>query len=375
MQPTEIATNVTNHLQGDDTENKDNVEQEENNRHSAASKGLDQVNVSPEKVVEQQVGFRVGLVYVYDPLTEFFSQLEGSNNNFIAISTIIPVEGVQMTTGPGRKENTTTLEEFHEQDDTNDQAVRVIPDLQFASQAVTTVIRPLVAACIDMFDMDVRHKNLRLFVTAPPDRLSVDSFSLRMGTWGNRVLHNIGTSYMWATPTPDIQTGTFLWKRGMTREETFVTWNFLFLSEPQFFVGIRSINISDNWRVNMRIPQMDSHRQGFTFMVDDHGSVVLEEVTLQWVATTSNRFRTGTFAVPNTVTLQRPAVIPITFASIDNSHPQVMLGITVIDLQSSVNARVKVSAENITNNTFNIRVETWNKSAIWGLEGRYLLYA
>lgn len=83
MQTSEIATNLTHHFQGDDTENKVNVEQEvlkflfvffnwlrlaqENNHHSSVS-GLDRSNATPE-IVEQKVGARVVLVYVHDLLT------------------------------------------------------------------------------------------------------------------------------------------------------------------------------------------------------------------------------------------------------------------------------------------------------------------
>lgn len=230
--------------------------------------------------------------------------------------------------------------------------------------------RPLVAACIDGFDMDVRHSNLRLFVTIPPAQIGLDRLSLTMGTWGNRILYNIGASYMWATPTSEIQTGTFLWTRGMTREPTFVTWGFMFLTEPQVFVGIRSINVSDNWRVNMQIIRMNSHLQGFSFAVDAPGSVDLEEVTLQWVATTNNRFRTGVFSVTGPTT-QRISFTPIP----GNSRPQVMLGITRIDLASSVNARVRLHAANITNGSFDLQVTTWHDSRIWILGGSYLIYA
>ncbi|KAL4258671.1 hypothetical protein AB1N83_011174 [Pleurotus pulmonarius] len=219
---------------------------------------------------------------------------------------------------------------------------------------------PSVAACLTMFDMDARDKNLRVQVGL--SNVQRDQFVLSMGTWGNRILNNVGASYMWTSRSPQTQTGTFSWVSTM-ESSVFVPWNQLFLQQPQVFLGIQAIDVEDTqWRCKVQFESMSN--RGFTFDIHPYGSSNLHGCRLQWIASTDPRIHVGTFNGTSTrVNLKISA------------WPQIMLGMTSINVKSaSTNAGVRLATENITHDGFDIEVIKSCDSELYDAAGSYLVY-
>ncbi|KAF4581807.1 hypothetical protein EYR40_002825 [Pleurotus pulmonarius] len=221
------------------------------------------------------------------------------------------------------------------------------------------VAPPSVAACLTMFDMDARDKNLRVEVKTMDTRSN--QFVLKMGTWGNRILYNVGASYMWTTSSQQTQTGTFSWNSQM-HTSVFVPWNEPFHEEPKLFVGIQKIDVGDNWRCKVQVEFVSD--RGFRFNIHAWGSSDLYNCRLQWIASTDPRIHIGQFEGTS-------ARINLTMSD----RPQIMLGMTNMDLKSApTNARVRMFTENVTNSGFDIKVTKWADSDIYAMAGSYLVY-
>ena len=71
----------------------------------------------------------------------------------------------------------------------------------------------------------------------------------------------------------------------------------------------------------------------------------------------------------------RDVVVEITFDVPFDEKPDVVLGVTMLDMNTKQNTRYRVTALSISRDGFTIKVATWADTQIYGISGYWMAYA
>ncbi|KAI0479749.1 Metalloprotease [Xylaria cf. heliscus] len=223
---------------------------------------------------------------------------------------------------------------------------------------------PLVAATLSMIDMSNRDNNIR--VRTEVTDVQTDSYTIGLGTQGNRILYNSGVSLLRVpADDPNFRMGTIT-KAGPNSYSITFTPPFPPEVTPNVFAAFSGIDCGDNWR-----GALDIHKTtcaGFDLQVSTWGSSNLYSTSVQWIAYPSDLpgVEMGTFSGSGGAVGHYP--LKNTFYS----TPAVFTGFQRFDISPQENARLRIRATAHDPNRVDWMIETWADTVIYSVVGVFL---
>ncbi|OTA91442.1 hypothetical protein M434DRAFT_13145 [Hypoxylon sp. CO27-5] len=223
---------------------------------------------------------------------------------------------------------------------------------------------PQFAAALTAIDMSNRDNNIR--VRTEVTDVQTDSYTVGLGTWGNRIFYNGGVSLLRIPASdPNFRMGVITNAGPNSYRIAFVP-PFPLGVIPNVFAAFSGIDSADNWRGALDIHNTDNVH--FDIQVSTWGSSDLYNTNVQWIAYPSDLpgVELGTFtgAGGDTGTYQLQSTFYNT--------PSVFTGFRRFDVSPNQNARIRVRATAADPSRINWAIETWSDSVIYNLIGVFL---
>jgi hypothetical protein len=258
---------------------------------------------------------------------------------------------------------------------------------QLFSPAYTTP--PRVAIGFNRLDLD-HHHNIR--VRASATEIRNDHFTLSLSSWGNKILHSAGCSWLELGAGTEnlIQTGVFLttdvrpWKDVQVITEKRITFDKAFPDNrpPNVVVWFSSLDMDGehNWRAWAKASDITA--RGFTIRAETWGDTKLYSAWLTWVAypSDSTEICSGNF---NTMDI-RPWNEPchkttgqVAFGSNVKFEkpPQLVVALCSLDYDHEHNLRWKSNTSAVTTSGFTWDLESWGDSRMFSSGAMYIAFA
>ncbi|OTA64103.1 zincin [Hypoxylon sp. EC38] len=223
---------------------------------------------------------------------------------------------------------------------------------------------PQFAAALTAIDMSNRDDNIR--VRTEVTDIRTDSYTVGLGTWGDRIFYNGGVSLLRIPASdPNFRMGVIT-NAGPNSYRVAFAPPFPLGVIPNVFAAFSGIDSADNWRGALDIHNTDNVH--FDIQVSTWGSSNLYNTNVQWIAYPSDLpgVELGTFtgAGGDTGTYQ----LQNTFYN----TPSVFTGFQRFDVSPNQNARIRVRATAADPSRINWAIETWSDSVIYNLIGVFL---
>lgn len=237
-----------------------------------------------------------------------------------------------------------------------------------ASQIAT----PQVAIGLTMLDIS---NEAGVRIGASVTNISSNQFTIHVGTWANSVIYNAAMSWLALdADNPYFQIGVFdsrhvrPWnKPGNVIHR--VNFSRTFESQPKVVVGIRRLDISNNWR--FRVYATDIDTKGFTIHAITWGGTILSSVQVTWIAFPANKdgVWSGSFSSDNSPgNFSGQADFGVTFSKM----PSVFMALTEFDFSHDKNLRVKLGINSVTTSSLSWCISTWSDTVLSMVGGTYV---
>ncbi|KAK2594034.1 hypothetical protein QQS21_008253 [Conoideocrella luteorostrata] len=233
-------------------------------------------------------------------------------------------------------------------------------------------------------------------VRAAAQTITEDKFSVSMDTWGDTQLFNATSTWIEFERTSDAEyeVGEFNTldtrglgqlqtpdKQGVRRDtEHFDFPEGKYTEPPNVLVWLSAMDMdkTHNWRVRAKATTVTT--TGFDLAIETWGDTVLYSATASWVAYPKNsQGATGGRVSTEDLRQWFPAVAnnskKVKFpAKFFDKVPKVFIAISALDMDSSVNLRVKVSADKIDAYGFTWHGDSWADSQLYTVSADWVAF-
>ncbi|CAJ0538540.1 Ff.00g066010.m01.CDS01 [Fusarium sp. VM40] len=232
-------------------------------------------------------------------------------------------------------------------------------------------------------------------VRAAAAKVTETDFALSIDSWADAQLFNAAAAWIEFTESDsDYQVGEFNTldsrkltnfpatdKDGIRRDtEHFDFPDGQYTDEPNILVWLSAIDLDKghNWRVKAHATNITS--SGFDLNIDTWADTIMFSATASWVAYPKGHEGVANGRVsssdlrdwypPSALDSKKVKFPPKVF----DREPKVFLAISELDLDSSTNLRVKVSADKIDASGFVWRAESWGDSSMFNVGADWIAF-
>ena len=237
---------------------------------------------------------------------------------------------------------------------------------------VSHIATPQVAIGLTMLDIS-NEDGIRISTSVT--NISSNQFTIKIDTWANTVIYNAAMSWLaLEADDPYFQIGVFDSQDVRPREKPGnvlhrVNFPRTFESQPKVVVGIRQLDMSNDWRIRVYTTDIDT--KGFTIHAITWGGTILSSVQVTWIAFPANKdgVWSGSFSSEgNPGDFSGQADFGITFSK----TPSVFMALTEFDFSHDKNLRVKLGTNSVTTTSLGWSISTWHDTVLSMVGGMYM---
>lgn len=234
---------------------------------------------------------------------------------------------------------------------------------------------PVIALALTWLDFD-SSKNIR--IRAEATDITTTKFTAGLNAWADTVLYSAGMSYLELGPSFHyVQAGFFdtrdvrPWHDPKLTNLKRISFSKPFQgSAPRVVCWVNSMDFDHSKNCRLVVSVSDIDTSGFTANINSWHDSVLYGAGMTWIAYPSNQkgVASGTFNTQDVRPWNKPAAETsgaVSFGSVFNSTPKLIMGLNAIDYDCTKNLRFRCSTSSVTQAGFVWHLQSWHDSVMY----------
>ncbi|KAK4460180.1 hypothetical protein QBC42DRAFT_288797 [Cladorrhinum samala] len=211
---------------------------------------------------------------------------------------------------------------------------------------------------------------------------------IHIDTWGDTTLYSAGVSWFrHAANDADIQSGSWSttedhpFEFPQTKTQKQIVFPRAYSAPPKVIVWLTQIDVRNNANFRVRALISDVTATGFKLNLDTWADSTLYQASASWVAHSAGKagITSGSFSTDDVRPWDKPSLVTSGTTAFPagtfTKAPNVVVGLTTIDVDKSTNPRVKAVASAITKDGMTWNLDAWADTTLYRAAASYIAYA